>query len=223
MAKPTPDALDGPTLAPRSGLGAKQLVVLLHGVGADGNDLIGLAPAFAEVLVDAAFLSPHAPFPYDMAPFGRQWFSIGDFRAEARLEGVRDAAPILDSFLDAILAEYRLGAEALALVGFSQGAMMALHTGLRRSESIAGTLSYSGILVGEDRLAEEIRSRPPVLLVHGEDDPLIPVSALPTATAALEANGVDVVSHVCPRLGHGIDEKGIAMGRAFLARIFVGA
>lgn len=223
MAKPTPDALKGPVLAPRSGNAAKQLVVLLHGVGADGNDLIGLAPAFADGLADAAFFSPHAPFPYDMAPFGRQWFSIGDFRAEARLDGVRDAAPTLDSFLDGILAEYRLGAGALALVGFSQGAMIALHAGLRRTEPIAGILSYSGILVGEDRLAREILSRPPVLLVHGEDDPLIPLAALPAATAALEANGIDVVSQVCPHLGHGIDEKGIAMGRSFLARIFAGS
>ncbi|MDP6805502.1 MAG: dienelactone hydrolase family protein [Rhodospirillales bacterium] len=219
----TPDALDGPILAPRSGVVAKQLVVLLHGVGADGNDLIGLAPAFAESLPDAAFLSPHAPFPYDMAPFGRQWFSIRDFGAEARLDGVRAAAPTLDSFLDAILAEYRLGLGALALVGFSQGAMMALHTGLRRAEPIAGILSYSGIMVGEDHLAQEICSRPPVLLVHGEDDPLIPAAALPAATAALEVNGIDVASHLCPRLGHGIDEKGIAEGHAFLARIFAGA
>ncbi len=222
MAKPTPDALDGPKLAPRSGRTPKQLVVLLHGLGADGNDLIGLAPAFAEVLADAAFLSPHAPFPYDMAPFGRQWFSVSDFQPDARLAGVRDAAPILDSFLDAILAEYRLEAGALALFGFSQGAMMALHAGLRRAEPIAGILSHSGLLVGEDRLAQEVRSRPPVLLVHGEDDPLIPLAALPAATAALEANGVDVVSHVCPRLGHGIDENGIAVARAFLARIFAG-
>ena len=171
--------LDGPRLAPASGQAPKQLVVLLHGVGADGNDLISLAPYVAQVLPDAAFVSPHAPFPYDMAPFGRQWFSLQDRALETMLGGVRMAAPILDGFLDAELEKAGLPPERMALVGFSQGTMMSLHVGPRRETPLGAIVGFSGALLAPELLSGEIRSRPPVLLVHGAADELVPAQALP--------------------------------------------
>ncbi|HXZ01107.1 MAG TPA: prolyl oligopeptidase family serine peptidase [Stellaceae bacterium] len=212
--------LSGPSRPPASGGKPRQLVVLLHGLGADGNDLIGLAPAWAPLLPDAAFLSPHAPYPCDMAPFGRQWFSLQDLSPAAILAGVRAAAPMLDAFIDQSLAALGLADRALALVGFSQGTMMSLYVGLRRAQPCAGILGYSGALVGADRLAQEIRARPPVLLVHGDADEVVPPQALPAAKAALAAAGVAVEAVTCPGLGHGIDQAGLTRGGDFLRRAF---
>ncbi|MEK7246808.1 MAG: dienelactone hydrolase family protein [Pseudomonadota bacterium] len=208
--------LAGPTLPPASGQPPRQVVLLLHGVGADGNDLIGLAPFFQQVLPEAVFLSPHAPQPFDMAPFGHQWFSIGDFGPETRLKGTRAAAPILDHYIDHLLAIFGLQEENMALIGFSQGTMMALHVGLRRARALAGIVGYSGMLVGAEFLAAEIRSRPPVLLVHGAADGIVPVESLDQAKTALDENKVSVSAHVRPGLAHGIDEEGIRLGQEFL-------
>ncbi|HET7593957.1 MAG TPA: phospholipase, partial [Stellaceae bacterium] len=158
-------SLSGPVRKPASGGKPRQLVVLLHGVGADGNDLIGLAPYWAPALPNAEFVSPDAPFPCDMAPYGRQWFSLQDRSPAAILGGVRAAAPILDAFLDEALAARGLEPSQLALVGFSQGTMMSLYVGPRREKALAGIVGYSGALIGADTLAQETRSRPPVLLV----------------------------------------------------------
>ena len=207
--------LDGPRHGRPPGQ-ADALVILLHGLGADGNDLIGLAPVFAQVLPNAAFVSPHAPFPCDMAPFGRQWFSLQNLDQDAILAGVGAAAPHLEAFIDQELDRHGLGDERLALLGFSQGCMMALHVGLRRERPCAAILGYSGMLIGTDLLAGEITSRPPVLLVHGEADEIVPFPSLAAAKAALEANGVTVQSHACPGLGHGIDETGLRLGAAML-------
>ncbi len=212
--------LSGPTLPAADGGAPKRLAILLHGVGADGNDLIGLAPHFQQALPDALFVAPDAPFPYDMAPFGRQWFSIRDFSPEARLAGAREAAPILDAFIDARLAEHGLSDDRLVLIGFSQGTMMALYVGLRRTRPAAGIIGYSGVLVGADSMESEIRSRPPVLLVHGDADPIVPARSLPMAVEALEALGVEVRAHTRPGLGHGIDEEGIRLGQEFLPGLF---
>ena len=216
---PDHPTLDGPSLAPISGGPPRHLVVLLHGVGADGNDLIGLAPHFAQALPEAFFVSPNAPFAYDMAPFGRQWFSLRDVGPEARLAGALAAAPILEAFIDAQLTHHGLGVDCLALVGFSQGTMMALQVGLRRRHPVAGILGYSGLLVGESNLADEIASRPPVRLIHGADDELIPAHTMSAAVAALESLDVPVDSHLCPGLGHGIDENGLRLGSDFLTRV----
>jgi len=213
--------LSGPVRKPVSGGKPRQLVVLLHGVGADGNDLIGLAPYWAPALPDAEFVSPDAPFPCDMAPYGRQWFSLQNRSADALLAGVRAAAPILDAFLDDALAERGLGASKLALVGFSQGTMMSLYVGPRRTKTLAGIVGYSGALIGADTLAADIRTRPPVLLVHGDADQIVPPQAFPLAVAGLKSAGVAVEELICPGVGHSIDEVGLRRGGEFLRRVLL--
>jgi phospholipase/carboxylesterase len=208
--------LAGPALPPATGQPPRQVVLLLHGVGADGNDLIGLAPFFQQILPEAAFFSPNAPYQFDMAPFGYQWFSLRDFGPDARFKGTQAAAPILDHYIDHLLAIFGLKEENMALIGFSQGTMMALYVGLRRARPLAGIVGYSGMLVGLESLAAEIRSRPPVLLVHGEADGIVPVSSIHAAAEALETNRVSVRAHVRPGLAHGIDEEGIRLGQEFL-------
>jgi len=215
-------SLSGPVRKPASGGKPRQLVVLLHGVGADGHDLIGLAPYWAPALPDAEFVSPDAPFPCDMAPYGRQWFSLQDRSPSAILGGVRAAAPILDAFLDEALAARGLDASQLALIGFSQGTMMSLYVGPRRAKALAGIIGYSGALIGADTLSQEIRSRPPVLLVHGDADEIVPPQAFPLAIKGLKSAGVAVEELICPGVGHSIDEAGLRRGGAFLRRVLAG-
>ena len=212
--------LSGPRLAPRLPGPPRQLVVLLHGVGADGNDLIDLAPALARSLPHAAFVAPDAPEPCDMAPFGRQWFSLRDRGPAALLSGVQACAPVLDAFLDAELASSGLGPRQLALVGFSQGTMLALYLALRRAPALAAVLGYSGALLGAERLPAEIAAKPPVFLVHGDADEVVPVAALDAAVQGLQAAGVPVQWSVRPRLPHAIDPESLAHGAAFLATAF---
>jgi phospholipase/carboxylesterase len=214
--------LDGPRQAPASGGAAKQLVILLHGLGADGNDLIGLAPHWAESAPDAAFVSPNAPFPCDMAPMGYQWFSVQDRSPETALAGVRAVAPALDAFIDAELARVGLGDDRLALVGFSQGTMMSLYVAPRRKTPAACVVGYSGRLIAPELLADEAVSRPPVLLIHGEIDDLVPFDSMATAQQGLEAADFTVESVACPGLGHGIDPRGLQHGGAFLKAAFGG-
>ncbi|MBK1661718.1 alpha/beta hydrolase [Paracraurococcus ruber] len=212
--------LDGPRFGPKAGGAPRQLVVLLHGLGADGQDLIGLAPDWAEALPHAAFVAPDAPEACDMGPFGRQWFSLQDRRPAAMASGAAAARAGLDAFLDAELARHGLPGEALALAGFSQGCMMALFTGLRRATAPAAILGYSGALLGADRLAAEIAARPPVLLVHGEADDIVPAQASRLAESALRAAGVPVEALYRPGLAHGIDPAGLAAGLRVLRAAF---
>jgi phospholipase/carboxylesterase len=214
--------LSGPIHKPASGGKPRQLVILLHGLGADGNDLIGLAPVLAQVLPDAEFVSPNAPFPCDMAPYGYQWFSLQDRSPETILAGVRAAAPVLDAFIDEALASRGLAEKDLALIGFSQGTMMSLYVGLRRARPVAGIVGFSGALVGAETLAAEIRAKPRVLLVHGDADTMVPFQALGLAERALAAAGVPVETLVCPGLGHGIDEAGLKRGASFLHEVLAG-
>ncbi|MEK9725149.1 MAG: prolyl oligopeptidase family serine peptidase [Rhodospirillaceae bacterium] len=211
--------LHGPTQETKSGGPAKQLVIFCHGVGADGTDLIGLAPYFARVLPDAKFVSPNAPQQYDLAPFGYQWFSLTDPNAD-RLPGVQAAAPILDHFIDQQMATHGLSEAETALVGFSQGTMMSLHVGLRREKSFAGIIGYSGRLVGPELLASELKSRPPVMLMHGDADTVVPPSSLKDAVSALAGVGIDATFEMRPDLGHGLDDRCIMMGMDFLATCF---
>ncbi|MCC7259787.1 MAG: dienelactone hydrolase family protein [Alphaproteobacteria bacterium] len=216
----TRSPLSGPEQPPASGGKAKQLVILLHGLGADGNDLIGLAPDFAGALPDAHFISPNAPVPCDMAPFGHQWFSLRDPNPARWLDGVKLATPILNDFIDAQLEAHGLADGDMALAGFSQGTMMALYTALRRPRACAGVLGYSGALIAPELLATELKSRPAVCLVHGAADQVVPFSCMPAAESALAALDVPVEAHARPGLPHGIDGEGIAIGKAFLKRIF---
>lgn len=222
MAAPLPK-LDGPRLKPASGRAPRQLIVLLHGYGADGNDLIALGQHWRQLLPDAAFVSPHAPEPCAGNPFGgRQWFELTFRDPDERWRGVCHAAPSLNAFLDEQLARFGLTDDALALVGFSQGTMMALHAGLRRPRAMAAIVGFSGLLAGPDNLAGDIVSRPPVLLVHGDSDDVIPVEALGQARNVLGALNVPLEWHVCPGLPHGIDGNGLDLAGRFLVAAFNG-
>ena len=218
--------LDGPRLEPRSGP-ARELVVFLHGYGADGNDLIEIGRAWQGLLPHAAFVSPHAPRPCGQAPTGREWFPLTFRNPEERWTGVNEAAPILEGFLEAELTRRNLPPSALALVGFSQGTMMSLHVGLRRTVAPAAIVGYSGMLVvpetvDPDAFAAEIRSRPPVLLIHGDGDQLIPVQALFHAAQGLASLDIAVQWYISEGIGHGIDQEGLRQGGEFLAKCFAG-
>jgi phospholipase/carboxylesterase len=217
LKSPT-NLLTGPAWGPAAGGKPKQLVVLCHGVGADGRDLIELAPIFGEALPHARFAAPNAPEPYDLAPFGRQWFSIGNIDPNRLGPGVRRAVPVLDAFIDAELA--RLGIEDYALMGFSQGAMTALFTGLRRSPPPKAVLAFSGALIDPASLDTELKSRPPVLLVHGVVDDIVPAFRSRDAENTLRANGVPAEVVFEPGMGHGIGAVGLAAAAALLQRVF---
>lgn len=193
------------------------LVVLCHGLGADAFDLIDLAPEWGDACPDAIFASVQAPEVH-YSGFGRQWWAVSDRRPEVMEEGARKARACLDAFLDAELARLGLPADAYALMGFSQGAMTALFTGLRRPVAPRAILAFSGAIIAPDTLAEEITNKPPVLIVHGEADSTVPASRSHDAEALLLGLGVPVESTYIPRLGHGIDDSGIAMGRLALQR-----
>ncbi len=208
-------ALSGPMILPASGEKPTKLVVFLHGYGADGNDLIGLAPHFAQVLPSAAFISPNAPQPCDLNPMGRQWFPLQTISPEELDVGAAAARQEVDRFLDAALAQFQLEDSDLILVGFSQGTMMSLEAALRRTAPVAGVVGFSGALAGEDRLAAEIKSKPSILLIHGTTDPVVPFEAMGRAEAALKAQSVPVQTLARSGLQHGIDQEGLMAAVAF--------
>ncbi len=205
---------------PRSGGKPKQIILFLHGLGANGMDLLSLAPYWAPALPDAVFVSPDAPFPCDMAPVGFQWFSLQEWTPESMLKGVEDAAPILNGYINQLLQHYEREDKDLALVGFSQGTMMSLFAGPRRRNKIAGILGYSGALIGDAGLSDPAIQKPPVHLIHGEADQIVPVSAYRHAVDILSKNGFTLSGHTTARLQHGIDDDGIESGLSFLSKIF---
>lgn len=198
---------------------AARVVVFLHGYGADGSDLLGLADVLAPHLPGTLFLAPDAPEECRGNPFGRQWFPIpwldGSSPAEAEA-GIAAAAADLDAFLDARLAEAGLAPARLALVGFSQGAMMALHVAPRRPAAVAGVVAISGRLLAPERLAAEAVVRPPVLLVHGDRDEMVPFDSMGEAGNALVAAGFETYGHVMRGTGHGIAPDGLGAALSFL-------
>ncbi len=234
MPSTSAQPLTGPSHGAASGRAA-QAVILLHGYGADGNDLIGLAPYLAQALPDTAFYAPDAPEPCEMAPMGRQWFSLAQYDPdmmrrdpaamaavyEAMDAGVRAAAPSVEATIDAVMAREGLSRDRVALLGFSQGCMLALHVGLRLANPpVAAVAGYSGALIGAATLSRDIQARPPVLLVHGEDDPVVPFPAMAAAAEALSGAGVAVETLNRPGLQHGIDEMGIVAGLQLMRRAF---
>jgi phospholipase/carboxylesterase len=196
------------------------LVILLHGYGSNGDDLISLAPYWQDALPDTAFVAPNAPEICPGAPGGYQWWGITSLDPTARASGAARAAPVLNAFIDAELARTGLTETDLALVGFSQGTMMALHVGPTRSTALAGIVGYSGMLADASGLTAA-KTKPPILLVHGDADPMIPVTAFHQAKAALDAAGFQVESHVSRGLAHSIDMAGLQLGGAFLKRALV--
>ena len=216
-----PALLDGPRLAPKEGK-ADALVVLLHGYGSNGADLIGLAPMWQRLLPAAAFVAPDAPQRVPGYPGGHQWWPLASFDPAALAAGAAAATPVLDAFLDAELARAGLAADRLVLLGFSQGTMMALQVGLRRTQRIAAIIGYSGALADVGSLDAELRTRPPILLVHGAADPVVPAMAMTLAERRLTALGCTVETRLTPRLEHSVDADGIAAGAAF-ARAALGA
>ena len=209
--------LDGPRKPPARGGKPDALVVLLHGYGSNGADLISLAPYWAKALPGAAFVSPNAIEPVPQAPGGYQWFPITQLDPNRMEAGARAAAPSIDRFLDRELERYGLDNSRLALVGFSQGTMMALHVGLRRAQPPAAVLGFSGVLVGARTLKQEMKAKPPILLVHGDQDQTIPIPAMFDSAEALAASGHGAQWHISYGVPHSIGPDGLDLGAAFLA------
>ena len=211
--------LDGPIVRPAGGGAPRSLVILLHGYGSNGQDLIGLAPYWRAALPHTLFIAPNAPQPCPGAPGGYQWWALTSLTPQARAEGVRQSAGVLNAFIDSQLKLYGLTDNHLALVGFSQGTMMALHVGPRRPHALAGIVGYSGMLADPEALSKEVATKPPVLLVHGDMDGVLPVAALHDADTALGALGFSVSSHVSRGLAHSIDQAGLKLGETFLTGV----
>jgi len=211
-------ALNGPRREAQSGE-ALSLVVFLHGYGADGNDLIGIGDALAAHLPNTMFMAPNAPDPCPMNPMGRQWFPIPrmDGSTEAQMAaGMAASTAALHGWLDEIAIETGIPAAQTALIGFSQGTMMSLHVAPRRADPLAGVVGFSGRLLEPENLGADTASRPPILLVHGDMDDVVPPSSMEEARAALVAARFDVATHMSRGIGHGIAPDGLSLALKFL-------
>jgi len=209
--------IDGPRMPPARGGKPDALVVLLHGYGSNGADLISLAPYWAEALPGAAFVSPNAVETIPQMPGAYQWFGLSNLDPHLMEHGAKGAAPSIDRFLDRELEKYGLDDSRLALVGFSQGTMMALQVGVRRAKAPAAILGFSGVLVGARSLKDEMRSKPPILLIHGDRDDRIPIPAMFESAEALAASGHGAQWHISYGVPHSIGPDGLELGGEFLA------
>lgn len=194
------------------------IVILLHGYGADGENLISLAVELSKAFPDTHFFSPNGILPFENAPFGYQWFGLNDRSEQSMLKGLNNAAPYINQFIDYQLQKFNLSDENLALIGFSQGAMLALHTALRRTKKIGAVISFAGMLVAPQLLQTELESKPPVSLIHGALDDVIPLPAMQMALAALEYAHIPVETIIEPMLGHSIGTVGLEFARKALKR-----
>jgi len=209
-------------IPPLKGGAPGHTVIFLHGVGDSGSGgLLSIGNLWQSALPDTEFLCPDAPFPFDMGPMGRQWFSLRDFDPKAMLQGAQKAAPYLNEYIDHVLETRKLAAGKLALVGFSQGTLMALYAAPRRPQAVAGIVGYSGVLVGGETLGREKKSAPPVLLIHGTADEVVPYAGLEPSERGLRTAGIPVTSFTCHGTGHTIDERGLVEGLKFLQKLLV--
>lgn len=204
--------LSGPELKPKSGEKPKNLIILLHGLGADGNNLIDLARMMNNFIPDTHFISPNAPNPYDMGFGGYQWFqSARTSPYEKTIEGLKSVEGPVNDFIDFHLDRFQLTEKNLGVIGFSQGTIVALHSLLRRSKPAALIVGFSGALIGAELLDKELKSKPPVLLIHGEDDNILPISMMTSAYNALKSRNIEVEKQAYPNLGHSIGQKGFEL------------
>lgn len=209
--------ISGPIIEPSSGNSPKQMIIFVHGYGADGNDLIGLANYFQSTLPEAIFLSPHAPEACSMNPSGYQWFDLTSTDPAVLWSKILVAADHLNEFIDSKLLEYNIAEENLALIGFSQGTMMSLHVSLRRKYTMAAVLGYSGRLIGADLLKDDLISKPSIYLIHGDQDPMVPYQESLTAEKVLKEYSIDIKTHISEHTQHSIAEDGLRIGVDFLA------
>ena len=209
--------ISGPIIEPSSGNSPTQMIIFVHGYGADGNDLIGLANYFQSTLPEAIFLSPHAPEACSMNPSGYQWFDLTSTDPAVLWSKILVAADHLNEFIDSKLLEYNIAEENLALIGFSQGTMMSLHVSLRRKNTMAAVLGYSGRLIGADLLKDDLISKPSIYLIHGDQDPMVPYQESLTAEKVLKEYSIDIKTHISEHTQHSIAEDGLRIGVDFLA------
>jgi phospholipase/carboxylesterase len=209
--------VNGASLKPLSGAAPKQIVLLLHGFGSSGSDMISLAPTWQQSLPDALFLAPHAPQRCSFGA-GYQWWGLSDLSPSALAAGAIQAAPAIDEFITRKLKQYDLSEADLAMIGFSQGTMLALHVGLRRAQQMAAIVGYSGMMTGIGGLRPDQITKPPVLLIHGSADPVIPVAALHSAEQELKRLGITVSTHMSAGVGHSVDPVGLRLGRDFVVK-----
>lgn len=216
----TTTRISGPVVMPKNGIKPKKLIILLHGLGADGNDLIDMAPHIQQFIPDAVFVAPNAPFKCDMAPMGYQWFSMQSMDADDITAGIREAAPVLENYIEEMIEKFDVNATDTAILGFSQGCMMALFTAPRMTNyHIAGIAGYSGALFGMDTMAEEATNKPEILLVHGSIDPVISPQSLELSEQALKTLGFEVSAHMIQGLPHGINAEALMLGVEFFRSI----
>ena len=208
--------LSGPEIAPASGT-VKHVVIFLHGVGSNGDDLIELGHMVQDALPDTQFLSPNGAQPFDQAPFGYQWFSLRERTQEKMHAGVKEVVPAVNAYIDSVKERFGVNDSQIALVGFSQGTMTALYVGLRRERPLAAIVGFSGAMLGGEEL---VKNDTPVCLIHGEYDEVVPYAALAHAKSHLEKAGIAVETHARPNLGHSIDGPGLETMVKFLRKVF---
>lgn len=207
--------LSGPSRSPRSGAAPKSLVVLLHGRGSNGDDLIGLADAIAGHFPDTAFHSPNAPVALGGGAY--QWFVVDGM--ESREPGLQSVAPIVNEFIDGLLEEYGLPSSKCVLMGFSQGTITSVHVAPRRADQLAGVVGFSGAMYSGSSLADEMQSKPPFMLIHGDADLVLDSRETELAAKRFEEVGVPVSMHILPGLPHSIDQRGLSLAVGFIERV----
>jgi phospholipase/carboxylesterase len=191
------------------------LVILLHGVGSNASDLIELVD-YLGVNLTTTYISPNAPTPYDMAPVGFQWFSLKDYSQQALYNELVKAAPVLEQYIEKKCTEYSLKHENVVVLGFSQGAMMALHCLPRLNNTVKAMIPIAGALINPNNLSNEIKSTPDTLLIHGEFDQVVPFAALEHSAAALKNHGINVEKFIMKLTGHSINSAALGEIKKFL-------